>query len=474
MLRNLFLIVLALVELACNRHGLRIVPEELLLTPGGSVQLRLESKAPPGPVSWRVLSPGGGSIDSDGRYVAPSSSGTYEVEARCAFGGVHTKITVRPIGNFSEIKLPARHDLGGPTIGLLDGRAVLVGRDGEALVLDPSHPALVETGPMTVLRSDAALVLLPDGRVLAIGGQAREARGGDSRSGIQDKISQIAASRERAAEPASPRQLAFTLQANPSSQDSGSGTAYARSASEPAPSGDPSCVVEALDPVNLQWKPLGRLIFQHSGHTATLLQDGTILVAGGDTNTGGTWDDSNAIAEIFDPATGVSSKLGRMAFGRTYHTATLLPTGKVFFACGDTWNEQHLWGTAEVFDPLYKSFLPYSQRFAQGRQRHSAVLLNESEVLVAGSGTRAKVSPEIFNLTTGLTSTYPGGGTPAGALPMKDGTILLWSESSIEIYDPASLHRKALHFPFPRIEEPLVLANGRILIHDGDRIAITQ
>ena len=64
-------------------------------------------------------------------------------------------------------------------------------------------------------------------------------------------------------------------------------------------------------------------------HTATLLPNGKVLVAGG-SNGGG----SLSSAELYDPASGSWSTTGSLATARDYHTATLLPNGKVLVAGG--------------------------------------------------------------------------------------------------------------------------------------------
>ncbi len=65
-------------------------------------------------------------------------------------------------------------------------------------------------------------------------------------------------------------------------------------------------------------------------HTATLLPNGKVLVAGGFGSSG-----PLASAELYDPATGPWSPTGSLATARYVHTATLLPNGKVLVAGGD-------------------------------------------------------------------------------------------------------------------------------------------
>jgi hypothetical protein len=60
-------------------------------------------------------------------------------------------------------------------------------------------------------------------------------------------------------------------------------------------------------------------------HTATLLPSGKVLVAGGD---------ENSTAEVYDPATASFSTIGGMEIGRSGHTATLLPNGSVLVVGG--------------------------------------------------------------------------------------------------------------------------------------------
>ncbi len=81
-------------------------------------------------------------------------------------------------------------------------------------------------------------------------------------------------------------------------------------------------------------------------HTATLLPSGKVLVAGG---VKGGSSPPLAAAEVYDPALGTWSAAGSMALPRYHHTATLLKNGQVLVSGGAS-NSGYL-ATAEVYDP---------------------------------------------------------------------------------------------------------------------------
>jgi hypothetical protein len=112
--------------------------------------------------------------------------------------------------------------------------------------------------------------------------------------------------------------------------------------------------------------------------TATLLNDGTVLITGGyDSDL-----ESFATAELYNPATGIFTATGDMTETRSEHVATLLNDGKVLVTGGIDTSGATL-ATAEVFDPATGSFSPAGAMGAV-HDFHSATLLSDGTVLVAG------------------------------------------------------------------------------------------
>ena len=102
----------------------------------------------------------------------------------------------------------------------------------------------------------------------------------------------------------------------------------------------------ANDPATGSWTGTGSLATARAYHTATLLPTGKVLVAGGLGVSGFT---SFASAELYDPATGVWSTTGSLGTARYNHTATLLPDGKVLVAGGRF--AFTILASAELYDP---------------------------------------------------------------------------------------------------------------------------
>jgi hypothetical protein len=211
------------------------------------------------------------------------------------------------------------------------------------------------------------------------------------------------------------------------------------------PPGNPLATAELYDPTTGTFTPTtGSMQFVHASHTATLLKTGKVLVAG--------W--GNAYAELFDPSTGTFTQTGNMAAARVGHTATLLSTGKVLVTGGISGAPPAttVLGEAELYDPASGSFTPVLGSLATARQSHTASLLSDGKVLVAGgldSAGNATATAEVFDPTTQLfTATKGSMGTARAyhtATVLNDKTVLVTGGdagsgplATAELYDPTA------------------------------------
>src|SRR6185436_2409883 len=103
---------------------------------------------------------------------------------------------------------------------------------------------------------------------------------------------------------------------------------------------------EIYDPTTGTWTPTASMSQPRQHHTATLLANGKVLIAGGDNYFGGVFPTTT---EVYDPDTGKWSPTLPLVSGRHEHIAALLPNGKVLIAGG--FNTSNTGPTAELFDP---------------------------------------------------------------------------------------------------------------------------
>lgn len=165
---------------------------------------------------------------------------------------------------------------------------------------------------------------------------------------------------------------------------------------------------------------------QRANHTATLLPDGRILVAGGSNgpNILGT-------AELFDPQSNTFSSVGEMRSVRDLHTATLLPNGRVLVAGGFSTNALSTGAVnrAEIYYPDARLWLP-TEMMVSSRSNHTATLLADGSVLVVGGKAAGNYlnSVEIFFSTSLIwrgTTSLPENRALHSATLLKDGRVLV-------------------------------------------------
>jgi N-acetylneuraminic acid mutarotase len=172
-----------------------------------------------------------------------------------------------------------------------------------------------------------------------------------------------------------------------------------------------TAAAEVYNPSTGVWSSTGALRAARMATTATVLTNGTTLIAGGETAA----SDSLGSSELYSTATGTFSLTGRLITPRAGHTATLLQNGKVLMAGGEDVNEIST-PKAELYNPATGKYTA-TGNMPSNRQEQAAVLLHSGSVLVVGGNNVTA------NNTTPLAScaTYnPVTGTWAAASTMNN------------------------------------------------------
>jgi N-acetylneuraminic acid mutarotase len=242
--------------------------------------------------------------------------------------------------------------------------------------------------------------------------------------------------------------------------------------------------VEIFDPTANRFIAARSLSVRTVGHTATLLRNGKVLIAGGFNG------DYVQGAEIYDPSTGRFTPTGPMTAPRSDHLAVLLPNGKVLLIGGVGVGYTFL-ATAEIYDSTTGKFTATGS-MTTPREGHTATLLKNGKVLVAGGHKDRREamtvfsSAELYDPTSGKFSSTGNMSIirhKHAALLLADGNVLIAGGSdkrdsrgqyaSAEIYDSSKgVFKSAGNMNSARYKlasAAVLLRDGRVLIAGGSR-----
>ncbi|WII70535.1 kelch repeat-containing protein [Bdellovibrio sp. 22V] len=189
---------------------------------------------------------------------------------------------------------------------------------------------------------------------------------------------------------------------------------------------------EIYDPETGVWSQAASLPQERLSHTATLLQNGKVLFIGGAINNVITTA-CLATASLYDPSTDTWSSAASLTTGRCFHTATLLPDGRVMVAGGRTENSISLVtanyiSSVEIYNPTTNTWASAASMTAQ-RANHSAIVLKSGKVfIVGGRNTSTLVTTALY---TPSSNTWAAG--PSLTKSRKDHTTTLLPDGKVVI-----------------------------------------
>jgi hypothetical protein len=222
---------------------------------------------------------------------------------------------------------------------------------------------------------------------------------------------------------------------------------------------------ELYDPTVGTWSGTGALLSTRASHTATVLSSGEVLVTGGLASRDGAYLSSS---ERYDPTTGTWSSTGAMSYTRSGHTATLLGNGEVLVA-GGVGNLS----SAELYNPTTGQWTA-TGFMTSPRANHTATLLDNGTVLVTGGDYNGALdSAELYDPTAGTWTTVASmsdASSNHSATKMANGKVLVAGPGTYtHIYDPASDSWTTTTYSGYAISELILLPNGRIwlLVRNG-------
>ncbi len=335
--------------------------------------------------------------------------------------------------------------------------ANVTGSSTKTLSITVAIGGMTPTGNLHTARSRHEAAILPDGKVLILGGYIGNATAElyDSATGLFTATGSMNVPRNRPTATLLPNGKVLVTGGHDGAQQ--------------------SVTAELYDPATGTFTLTGSMSVARQWHTATLLPDGRAMIAGG-------VSDSAYLAsvELYDLATGLFSYGGTMTTARAVHTATLLPAGKVLLVAGTNANGAHL-SSAELFDPSTGQFVTTGS-LGHGAVYHAATGLPDGRVLVTGgqNDTTVFATGYVYEPGSGVFSTTPGMAIervahsstllPNGRVLIAGGEDNVVNDLTLaEVFDPQTgLFSPTGDMKTPReIHTASLLLNGKVLLAGG-------
>jgi len=398
-----------------------ISPEAAQVKAG--VEIQFTAKATGGSderVQYYVVENNGGIVSAGGRYTAPPRAGTYRVVAQSVADGrakAEAVVTVLDYErSISRLDGELVHRRAGHSATLLaDGSVVVFGGFGDpdgfyspnAERFDPNTQTFTRTTKLDIGFAGHAAVALNNGVPLYAGGYAW---GGPHGSAF---VYEPVNGPVRSAGEMTRARMNHTMVAL-----AGNKALVAGGVNYGPGYADVQASAEIYDAATGQFTLTGPMNKLRRNHTATVLRDGRVLIVGGSLLACDDFfscpgeSDIHASAEIYDPATGTFTLTGNLNLPRYDHTATLLPDGRVLIA-GGTYTGPDGYLTRP---PAYEVYDPATGRFTVGgvmriaRVYHTATVLGDGKVLIVGGlndNDYPQADSELYDPATGTTQAGP-------------------------------------------------------------------
>jgi hypothetical protein len=332
------------------------------------------------------------------------------------------------------------------TAKLNDGRVLLTGgqsQNAPASVItntvdafNPADNSVSPVAPMTIRRWSHTATTLADGRVLVTGGRTASTAATGIVLNTAEIYDPVTDTWTETAGPMNVARRSHTATLLPGGKVliAGGGNGVSTTTSQPIQS------VELFDPATGMFTLVGNMTERRSAHSANVLDDGTVLIAGGSNGTGTLFPTNTA--EIYNPADGSFTPVGPMV---TSHLAQLpgkLRDGRIVWG-SSYFNDTHtssgglITDQSEIYDPVARTFTAIAPMFKQ-RIDIGAQGLLDGTLLIAGGVTTSPNFPSIFQPTS-------------------------------EVYDPATMAWKLSGIMSSGRDEfsGLLLDDGRVMISGG-------